>query len=72
MAPVPEWVERAVELLGKGKLTAAWVAGLTRRKAEQTGATIDEKSFETLFEECCARDIPMERAFALQDEMGFN
>ena len=66
----PPWVARAVKLLNEGKLTTEWVAAQVRRRATETGAIIDDGGFDYVLKGCHDRNVPMERALALQNALG--
>ena len=72
-APPPStlaWVERACELLLRGKATPRMVALQARRTAEKSGETINEQSFELLIDLEQERGLNAERIVELQLELG--
>eukprot|EP00308_Calcidiscus_leptoporus_P001831 CAMPEP_0119379524 /NCGR_PEP_ID=MMETSP1334-20130426/53101_1 /TAXON_ID=127549 /ORGANISM="Calcidiscus leptoporus, Strain RCC1130" /LENGTH=288 /DNA_ID=CAMNT_0007399063 /DNA_START=92 /DNA_END=958 /DNA_ORIENTATION=- len=71
-AAVPVWVERALALLPRGKISAADVRAEVQRAAVKNEETIDANGWDTLLELCGERrlDIPRERKDALQDGLG--
>ena len=69
MHSVPAWVERACELLPKGKITVAMVAHQARRAAARNQEIIDQKGFDILLEMQEERGLSAERIDNLQDEL---
>ena len=67
----PRWVERACELLVKGKVTVPMVALQVRRAAAKSSDTIDANGFDMLLEMQEERGLRAERILELQDELGF-
>ena len=63
-------MERACELLPKGKVTVEMVALQVRRAAEKSGEAVDAAGFDALLELEEERGLRAERLVKLQDELG--